>query len=175
MSGSSIDLSAAPRASILSSISANIGLAIRKIRGIAGGDGLTAQIAARLADQARAAALNASAQSDLTRPAPISHGVPISLTLSLSASSSVSGDELTVARNALATAQANVTAAREAQTLDTANRSSAVGTRNANSEMISTGPIESNPEVAAAIAARDRRKGPGLLPATLLRRRSPSR
>jgi len=134
VSGSSIDLSAAPRASILSSISANIGLAIRKIRGIAGGDGLTAQIAARLADQARAAALNASVQSDLTRPAPISHGVPISLSLSLSlslsASSSVSGDELTVARNALATAQANVTAARAAPApaLAAANRSSAVGT-----------------------------------------------
>lgn len=130
---------------------ANLGLTIRKVRGlVATDDGLTAQIAARAADQTRAAADMASARSDLEKAR-----IDYARRQALAASGSVSGDELSVARNAFATAQAKLAAASAAGALASANRASAIGTRNSNSALIDGASVEDNPEVAAARAARD--------------------
>jgi len=123
----------------------------RRVRGMAATDaGLDAQIAARGADQARAAASLASAQADFDRAA-----IDLKRREALAASGSVSGEELTQARNAQATAAANLRSAAAAVTLAAANRSAAVGTRDANHALIANTSVDTNPEVLAARAARD--------------------
>jgi len=102
---------------------AELGRALRRVRGyIATDSSLAAQLAARNADLARA-------KVDLDRRE------------ALAASGSVSGDELTKARNAFATAQASVTAA--------------VSSREANAVLIVDATEETNPEVSLARAKRD--------------------
>src|SRR3546814_3134621 len=73
----------------------------------------------------------------------------------LAASGSVSGDELTVARNAHHTALAKVRAAEAAQAQARANRAAAIGSRDANKALIDNSTTDANPEVLAARAARD--------------------
>ena len=107
----------------LAQAEAELGRALRRVRGYVATDrSLAAQLAAANADLARA-------KVDLDRRE------------ALAASGSVSGDELTKARNAFATAQANVTAA--------------VSSREANAVLIADATEETNPEVSLARAQRD--------------------
>jgi membrane fusion protein (multidrug efflux system) len=80
------------------------------VRGLSATDlGLGAQIAARAADQARATASLTAARADVEKAA-----VDLKRREALAASGSVSGEELTVARSAMATATANLRAAEAA-------------------------------------------------------------
>ena len=73
----------------------------------------------------------------------------------LAASGSVSGEELTVARNALNTANANLRAAQAAQALTAANQATAASTLQANTALIANTTPDTHPDVLAARAARD--------------------
>ncbi len=127
---------------------AQLALTQRRVRGlIATGQGLGAQIASRAADQARAEAQLAAAQSDLEKAR-----VDLQRREALVASGSVSGDELTAARNAFNTARANMKAAEASRAQAAANRMSAVGDRDANSALIANTTPDTNPEVLAAQA-----------------------
>jgi membrane fusion protein (multidrug efflux system) len=133
---------------------ANLALTERRVRGLSATDnGLAAQIAARAADETRATASLASARADVEKA-----GVDLKRREALAASGSVSGEELTLARSAFATANANLRAAQAAVALAAANRAAAAGTRDANRVMIENTTTETNPEVLAARAARDQAK-----------------
>ncbi|HEY7638127.1 MAG TPA: HlyD family secretion protein [Steroidobacteraceae bacterium] len=102
---------------------AELGRALRRVRGYVANDAsLAAQLLAARADLERA-------QVDLKRRE------------ALASSGSVSGDELTKARNAFDTAQAKVAAA--------------AGSREANAALIANATEETNPEVTLARAHRD--------------------
>ncbi|NMN05299.1 membrane fusion protein (multidrug efflux system) [Novosphingobium sp. SG916] len=121
----------------------------RKVRGLmATGSGLTALIASRAADQARADAQLASAQADLEKAR-----IDLDRRQALVASGSVSGEELTSARSAFASALANVKAAQAARTQAAANRMSATGDRDANQALTANATVDTNPEVLAARAS----------------------
>jgi membrane fusion protein (multidrug efflux system) len=123
----------------------------RRVRGLAAtNSGLNAQIAARIADQARAQAQLAAAKGDLEKAR-----IDLSRRQALAASGSVSGEELTTAQNAFTTASANVRAAQAALALAGADRAAAIGSEQANSVMIQDASVEANPEVLAARAERD--------------------
>lgn len=130
---------------------ADLALTIRRVRGLVATDsGLGAQIAARVADQASADAQLAAARGDLDKAR-----IDLQRREALAQSGSVSGDELTVARNAHNTALAKLKAAEAARAQAAANRSAAVGSRDANKALIADTSVETNPEVLAAQAARD--------------------
>jgi membrane fusion protein (multidrug efflux system) len=121
------------------------------VRGVvANGSSLSAQISARAADQARAAANLAATQADLTRA-----GIDLERRRALASDGSVSAEELTTAENAFATANANLKAAQAGQAAAASNRDAAVGAHAANDALVAGAPVESNPEVLAAKAARD--------------------
>jgi membrane fusion protein (multidrug efflux system) len=123
----------------------------RRVRGLSATDaGLSAQIAARTAEQARAAAGLASAQADLDKAT-----IDLKRREALAASGSVSGEELTLAHNAQATAAASLRSAQAQVMLAAANRTAAIGSRDANHDMIANATVETNPEVMAARATRD--------------------
>ena len=135
----------------LAQAEADLGRAIRRVKGyVANDSSLSAQIAARDADEKRAAAQLDSAQADFERAT-----IDLKRREALLASGSVSGDELTRAKNAFAAAQANLEAARAAAAQAKANRSTALGTREANAVLIAGTTEETNPEVALARARRD--------------------
>ncbi len=135
----------------LAQAEAEYGRAIRKVRGLMATDaGLDAQIAAREADKIRAAAQLEAAQADFERAE-----VDLKRRKALASSGSVSGDELTRAQNAYATAQAQLEAARAMAKQAAANRDVAVGSRKANQVLIDNSTVETNPEVALARARRD--------------------
>ncbi|UCV05120.1 HlyD family secretion protein [Dechloromonas denitrificans] len=134
----------------LAQAEADLGRATRRVKGFVANDGsLGAQIAARDADEKRAAAQLGSAEADFERA-----GIDLKRREALAASGSVSGDELTRAQNAFASAQGNLAAARAAAEQARANRSTALSTREANAVLIA-GAEESNPEIALARARRD--------------------
>jgi membrane fusion protein (multidrug efflux system) len=121
----------------LAQADAELGRALRRVRGyVANDSSLAAQIAARAADERRAAADLERATIDLQRRE------------NLAASGSVSGDELTKARNAYESAQAALAQARS-------NYSAAMGTRSANAVLIENATENTNPEVLLARARRD--------------------
>jgi membrane fusion protein (multidrug efflux system) len=121
----------------LAQAEAELGRAQRRVRGyVANDDSLNAQIAARAADVNRAQADLDRAVIDLTRRE------------NLAESGSVSGDELTKARNAYASAKASLAQARN-------NHTAAIGARNANAVLIEDTTESTNPEVALARARRD--------------------
>ena len=135
----------------LAQAEADLGRAVRRVRGYAANDsGLSAQIAAREADEKRAAAQLASAEADFERA-----GIDLKRREALSASGSVSGDELTRAQNAYAAAQAGLEAARATAAQARANRNAAIGSRDANAVLIANATEDTNPEVALARARRD--------------------
>jgi membrane fusion protein, multidrug efflux system len=130
---------------------ADLGKAIRRVKGYQANDSsLHAQIEARDADEVHAAALISSAESDFERAK-----IDLKRREALAASGSVSGDELTRAQNALATAKGNLAAARATATQARANHSTAISTREANAVLISGATEATNPEVASARAHRD--------------------
>ncbi|WP_201722756.1 HlyD family efflux transporter periplasmic adaptor subunit [Caulobacter sp. BP25] len=132
----------------LASAEAELARAERRVRGyLATDDSLAAQIAAREADQSRAAASLASAQADLERAR-----IDLGRRKALAVNGAVSGDELTRAQNAFANAQAAWTSAKAAQVQAQANRAAAVGSLAANAAMTAGATVETNPEVAAARA-----------------------
>ena len=123
----------------------------RRIRGLVATDsGLGAQVAARAADETRADAQLAVARGDLSRAR-----IDLDRREALAASGSVSGDELTSARNAYSTALARLKDADAGRAQATANRTAAIGSRDANRALIDRAAPEDNPEVLAARAARD--------------------
>ncbi|OYW88262.1 MAG: EmrA/EmrK family multidrug efflux transporter periplasmic adaptor subunit [Sphingobium sp. 32-64-5] len=133
---------------------AELALTERRVRSLVATDGgLGAQVEARIADQARAEAGLTSARADLERAR-----IDLQRREALAASGSVSGEELTIARNALSTATANLKAAEAERAQAAANRTAAMGTRNANRVLIDNTTPGTHPEVLAARAARDQAK-----------------
>jgi membrane fusion protein (multidrug efflux system) len=123
----------------------------RRVRGyLATDQNLTAQIAARKAEQDSAAASLASAKADFERAR-----IDLERRKALAGTGAVSGDELTRAQNAFLTAQAALTAAKAAQTQAEANRAAAIGSLAANTVLTEGTSLETNPEVAAAQAKVD--------------------
>jgi membrane fusion protein (multidrug efflux system) len=130
---------------------AELGRAVRRVRGyVANDESLAATLAARSSDEQRAAAQLASAQADFERAQ-----IDLQRREALAGSGSVSGDELTRARNAFETAKANLAAAKAAAAQAHANTGAAVGSRAANAVLIANATEDSNPEVALARARRD--------------------
>lgn len=130
------------------------GQAIRQVRQLfATNTSSQAQVAGRQADLARAHAQLTSAQADLQRAR-----VDLDRRQKLSASGAVSGEELTTARNAFATAQANVTAAQAGLRQAEANLAAARGELQAQTALTAGSTVETNPQVAAAKAALDAAK-----------------
>jgi membrane fusion protein (multidrug efflux system) len=121
----------------LAQAEAELGRAQRRVRGyVANDESLAAQLAARASDEKRA-------QSDLDRAA-----IDLKRRENLADSGSVSGDELTKARNAFESATAALAQARS-------NYTAAIGSRNANAVLIENTTEATNPEVALARARRD--------------------
>ena len=128
---------------------ANLASAIRKVQGLHATDfGLGAQIAARAADQGKAAASAAAAQSDLDKAR-----IDLQRRQGLAATGAVSEDELTSVRTAYNNAASALRAAQAAQAQAAAARNAAVGDRNANLALIANSTVDNNPEVLAARAA----------------------
>jgi membrane fusion protein (multidrug efflux system) len=135
----------------LAQAEADLGSAIRRVKGYVANDGgLTAQIAAREADEKRVAAQLMAAEADFERAK-----IDLQRREALSASGSVSGDELTRSQNAFSTAQANLAAARASGAQARANRDAAVGSKEVNAALIANTTEAANPEVALARARRD--------------------
>lgn len=135
----------------LAEAEAELGRAVRRVRGYAANDqSLAAQVGARASDEKRAAAQVAIAIADLDRAQ-----VDLDRREALAASGSVSGDELTRARNAFETARANLSAAYAQAAQARANREAAVGSRKANAVLITDASEQTNPEVALARSRRD--------------------
>jgi membrane fusion protein (multidrug efflux system) len=121
----------------LAQAEAELGRAQRRVRGYVANDAsLGAQLAARAADEKRA-------QSDLDRAV-----IDLERRVNLADSGSVSGDELTRARNAHESARAALAQARS-------NYAAALGARQANAVLIADATEENNPEVALARARLD--------------------
>jgi membrane fusion protein (multidrug efflux system) len=130
---------------------AELGRAVRRVRGYAANDdSLAAQIASRASEQTRAAAQVAAAVADFERAQ-----VDLARREALAGSGSVSGDELTKARNAFETARASLESARAYAEQSRANHTAAIGSRAANAVLISNATEQTNPEVALARSRRD--------------------
>ncbi|MFL6673248.1 MAG: HlyD family efflux transporter periplasmic adaptor subunit [Massilia sp.] len=128
--------------------------AVRRVKAyVANNDNLAAQIEARQADGARSAAQLAAAQADFERAR-----VDLKRRQALVESGSVSGDELTRARNAYDGAEAGLAAARAAAVQAGANLRAAAAAREANAALITDTGVDNNPEVLAARARRDQAK-----------------
>ena len=135
----------------LAQAEAEYGRALRRVRGYQATDSsLSAQIAARAADEQRAAAQLASAESDFERA-----GIDLRRREALASSGSVSGEELSRARNSFDAAQAALAAAKAGAAQARANHAAAMGSREANAALIVDSTLEANPEVALARARRD--------------------
>ena len=132
----------------LAQAQADLALAERRVLGyLANDEGLAAQVQAREADEKRSDAQLAAAQADLERAQ-----VDWQRRQALQASGSVSGEELTNARNALAQAKANLAAARAARAQSISNRLSTIGSKKANAALILNTTVENYPEVLLAKA-----------------------
>lgn len=138
----------------LAQAEAQLASAQRRVKGyLATDDGLQAQSQARTADQVRANAQLASAQSELDRAS-----IDLKRRQALAKSGSVSGEELTNAQNSFNTAQANLTAAQAAAKQAEANFRASIGSLKANQVLTENTTVDTNPEVALARAKRDQAK-----------------
>jgi membrane fusion protein, multidrug efflux system len=127
---------------------ADLGQVERKVRGYFATDvALGGQVNSREADIASANAKLASAKADFERAR-----VDLERRQALEASGAVSGDELTQAQNAFATAQAGLRAAAAAREQTLAQRAAAIGQRSVNSALFEGAGVGDNPEVLAARA-----------------------
>lgn len=135
----------------LAQAEAEYGRAVRRVRGYQATDtGLAAQIVAREAEEQRAVAQLTSAQADYERA-----DIDLKRREALIGSGSVSGDELSRARNSFAGARAALESARANLAQARANHAAAIGSRKANEVLIDNSTLEANPEVALARARRD--------------------
>ena len=127
---------------------ADLDRAIRRVKGYFANDtNLAAQIHARQADALRATAQLEAARSDFERAK-----VDLERRQALLESGSVSGDEVTRARNAFEDAKANLAATQAMVAQVNANLGSAFAAQAANATLISDTTAETNPEVVAARA-----------------------
>jgi membrane fusion protein (multidrug efflux system) len=125
---------------------AELARAERRFQGaLANDQGLQAQVAARGADQKRAAAQLASAKADFERAK-----LDLGRREELAKSGSVSGEELSNARTAFATAQANLNVANAAVIQTDSNREAAIGAFKASVAMTANTTVKTNPEVLVA-------------------------
>lgn len=130
---------------------AGYGSAIRQVQGqFATNDQLSAQIAARDADLAKAKAQLAAAESDLAKAK-----VDLDRRQALASSGAVSGEELSTARNAWQTAVANLAATKAAGAQAVANRKAAASQYDAQSALTKGAGVAANPEVQNARAQLD--------------------
>ncbi len=128
--------------------------AVRQVRqSFATSDQLSAQVAARDADLERAKAQLSSSQSDLAKAK-----IDLDRRQALAASGAVSGDELTTARNAYQTAEANLAATKAAGAQAVANKKAAEAQLAAQRALTTGTTAENNPEAQAAKAALDAAK-----------------
>ncbi len=128
--------------------------AVRQVReSFATTDQLSAQVAARDADLERAKAQLASSESDLAKAK-----IDLERRQALAASGAVSGEELTTAKNAYQTAQANLAATKAAGAQAIANKKAAEAQLAAQSALTTGTTAENNPEAQAAKAALDAAK-----------------
>lgn len=135
----------------LAQAEAELGRAVRRVRAYVANDGgLAAQVSARIAEERRAEAQLSAAQADFERAQ-----IDLKRRQALLASGSVSGDELTKARNAHAAAQANLASAKAAIVQASANRVATQGARDANAALIDQASEDDNPEILLARAKRD--------------------
>jgi len=135
----------------LAQAEAELGRAVRRVRGYVANDGsLAAQIASRASEQQRAEAQVLAAAADFERAQ-----IDLQRRQTLADSGSVSGDELTRARNAFETARAGLLAAQAQATRARADHAAAVGSRSANAVLIADSTEDTNPEVVLARARRD--------------------
>jgi membrane fusion protein (multidrug efflux system) len=133
---------------------AALGQAERRVRGyFANDEGLSAQVSARIADQARAAADVAAARSTLKRAR-----IYFERRKALSVSGAISGDEFTATEDDLRRAEAALDAARANRIQAAANHEAAIGSRKANTVLTRDTTVETNPEVANARARLEQAK-----------------
>ena len=111
---------------------------------------LAAQINAREADIAQARAQLAAADANFGKAR-----IDLARRTELAESGAVSGEELTIARNAYSTAQANLALARAAVAQAAATRGAARESWAANQALIQGSTVDTSPEVAAAKARLD--------------------
>jgi membrane fusion protein (multidrug efflux system) len=143
-----IEIDPADARLLVAQAEADLDRATRRVRSYLANDvNLGSQIAAREADQQSASAQLAAAGADLERAR-----IDLQRRDALAASGSVSGDELTHVRNAYATAQAKLAAAKAGAAQAAANLRSAGAAKQANAALISNSSVETNPEVALARA-----------------------
>jgi len=117
---------------------------------IANGDALSAQVRAGDAEVGRA-----RAQLDIATAAFAKAKIDLDRRQQLADSGAVSGEELTIVRNAYAAAQGNLAQARAGLAQANAARASAEGSHAANDALVAGTTIDSNPDVAAAKAKLD--------------------
>ena len=133
----------------VSNAEANLATAIRKVQGLHATDGgLGAQIAARAADEGKAAAQVTAARAGFDKAR-----IDLQRRVGLTSSGAVSQDEVTSVRTAYDNAAAALQAAQATRAQAAAARGAAVGERDANRAMIANTTVENNPEVLAARAA----------------------
>ncbi|WP_374255511.1 HlyD family efflux transporter periplasmic adaptor subunit [Aquabacterium sp.] len=138
----------------LAQAQADLDRALRRVKSYVATDAnLSAQISAREADEKRAAAQLAAAQSDFERAS-----IDLKRREALLASGSVSGDEVTRAKNAFAAASAQLDAAKAASTQAAANLRSAKAAQEANASLIANTTPDTNPEVLLARARMEQAK-----------------
>jgi membrane fusion protein (multidrug efflux system) len=126
---------------------------VRKIHGdTATAGALSAEVSARNADMARAKAQVDAATADLAKAK-----VDFDRREGLANTGAVSGEELTAAKSAYQNAQSNLAAAQAAAAQASAARDAAQSQLEAQQAVV-RGSIDSNPQVAAARAARDAAK-----------------
>jgi membrane fusion protein (multidrug efflux system) len=136
---------------IVAQARADYGRAVRRIRQYLGNNqAAAAQITARDADLARAQAQLVSAKSDVERAR-----IDLQRREALAKSGAVSGEELTTARNAFQTAQANLSATEAAGAQVAADKTVAQGQLAAGNALTEGADVDNNPEVLAAKAALD--------------------
>lgn len=133
---------------------ADYGMAKRRVRSyLANDEGLAAQVHAREADEKQAQARLAAAKADFAKAQ-----LDLKRREALVQSGSVSGEELTNARNGLIQSEANLNAAKAAAAQAVANRLSTIGSKKANAAQIVDTTVDTNPEVRLAQARLEQAK-----------------
>jgi membrane fusion protein (multidrug efflux system) len=138
----------------LAQAEAELNSAMRRVRVYQANDeGLSAQVAARTAEEKRAAAELLSAETDLAR-----NKSELERREALVKSGAISAEALTTAKSLYETAIANLRAKKAAAEQARANHAASLGALDANAALINDADIETQPEVLLARAKRDQAK-----------------